>query len=148
MTFDCTDSAPSDEPGYISENVELIDVAPLIQYFPSEETLHELVRKFYEYDYTELKNSSLICIGTIYTQFGETTVNLDGYQPFAIQVNAAIGAPNENDLDGYWDLSVSFDKAWEVYRVETTGGAIPPTCSDQNSTFQIPYSAEYWFYHA
>jgi len=34
----------------------------------------------------------------------------------------------------------------EVYRVHTAGGAAPKTCEGQKSTFEVEYSAEYWFY--
>ncbi|KAI9694772.1 MAG: hypothetical protein M1822_000388 [Bathelium mastoideum] len=34
----------------------------------------------------------------------------------------------------------------EVYRVETAGGAQPATCADKDGPFEVPYSAEYWFY--
>ena len=34
----------------------------------------------------------------------------------------------------------------EVYRVETAGGLQPSTCADKSGDFQVPYSAEYWFY--
>jgi hypothetical protein len=33
-----------------------------------------------------------------------------------------------------------------VYRVETAGGACPGTCQNSSSSFQVPYSAEYWYY--
>lgn len=36
----------------------------------------------------------------------------------------------------------------EVYRVNTAGGAAPLTCAGrEGTTFQMEYSAEYWFYH-
>lgn len=34
----------------------------------------------------------------------------------------------------------------EVYRVNTAGGNPPPTCKDQQASFEVQYSAEYWFY--
>ena len=33
-----------------------------------------------------------------------------------------------------------------VYRVNTAGGSAPATCKDQPSTFDVDYSAVYWFY--
>ncbi|KAI9690752.1 MAG: hypothetical protein M1820_009849 [Bogoriella megaspora] len=35
-----------------------------------------------------------------------------------------------------------------VYRVETAGGMQPATCADKSGDFQVPYSAEYWFYQS
>ncbi|KAA6412176.1 MAG: hypothetical protein FRX48_04327 [Lasallia pustulata] len=34
----------------------------------------------------------------------------------------------------------------EVYRLNTAGGAAPPTCAGQQGAFQVEYAAEYWFY--
>jgi hypothetical protein len=34
----------------------------------------------------------------------------------------------------------------EVYRVHTAGGAPPKTCEGMGSSFQVEYSAQYWFY--
>jgi len=33
-----------------------------------------------------------------------------------------------------------------VYRVETAGGKSPPTCANSPASFEVVYSAEYWFY--
>jgi hypothetical protein len=33
-----------------------------------------------------------------------------------------------------------------AYRIETAGGMAPATCTNQSGTFQVEYSAEYWFY--
>ena len=34
----------------------------------------------------------------------------------------------------------------EVYRLNTSGGSPPPTCSGMPSHFEVQYAAEYWFY--
>ena len=34
----------------------------------------------------------------------------------------------------------------EAYRVFTAGGKAPSTCEGQPATFEMQYSAEYWFY--
>lgn len=34
----------------------------------------------------------------------------------------------------------------EVFRVNTAGGQPPATCTGQKATFEVEYSAEYWFY--
>lgn len=53
---------------------------------------------------------------------------------------AVIGAPldaNAADIAG---------NVKEIYRVNTAGGSAPKTCEGQPATFQVEYSAEYWFY--
>ena len=34
----------------------------------------------------------------------------------------------------------------EIYRLQTTGGSAPATCAGQPPTFEVPYTAMYWFY--
>ncbi|KAL1879084.1 hypothetical protein VTK73DRAFT_7410 [Phialemonium thermophilum] len=34
----------------------------------------------------------------------------------------------------------------EVYRVETAGGSAPATCEGMPASFEVQYSAQYWFY--
>ncbi|KLU91477.1 malate dehydrogenase [Magnaporthiopsis poae ATCC 64411] len=34
----------------------------------------------------------------------------------------------------------------EVYRVRTAGGSAPATCKDMPATFEVQYTAQYWFY--
>lgn len=34
----------------------------------------------------------------------------------------------------------------EIYRVNTAGGSAPKTCAGMPASFQVEYSAEYWFY--
>lgn len=36
----------------------------------------------------------------------------------------------------------------EVYRVNTAGGSAPATCAGMASTFEVQYSAEYWFWQS
>jgi hypothetical protein len=147
LSYSCTSGSPTSAPFYISQQTELFDVAPLIQYIPSEDVFHSLVPQFYSYDYGELANSSLVCIGEIYTYLGKTTVNLTGYQTFSLNVNATISAPNPQ-ADSYWAQSLSQAYDWEVYRVETAGGAIPTSCAGLGENFEVGYAAEYWFYHS
>ncbi|KAH0553282.1 hypothetical protein GP486_006583 [Trichoglossum hirsutum] len=35
----------------------------------------------------------------------------------------------------------------EAYRVVTAGGSPPPTCKDKPASFEVDYTAEYWFYN-
>jgi hypothetical protein len=148
MTFNCTDSSPSTLPFDTDQTTELYDVAPLIQYFPSEDTLHQLIPQFYKYDYAQLQNSSLICIGSICKEHdGPAVVELSGFQTFEVTAKVELNAANSSD--GQWVQSVSGDGAWEVYRVETIGGALPEGCEGQvQVTGSVAYAAEYWFYHS
>ncbi|POS73677.1 malate dehydrogenase [Diaporthe helianthi] len=36
----------------------------------------------------------------------------------------------------------------EVYRVETAGGSAPSTCSGMPASFEVEYSAQYWFFES
>jgi hypothetical protein len=147
LSYSCSSGSPSAAPFYISQQTSLYDVAPLIQFIPNEVSFHALVPQLYAYDYAELTNSSLDCIGEIYTYLGKTTVDLTGYQSFTLQVNATIPAPNAQ-ADSYWAQSLSPADDWEVYRVETASGAIPMSCAGLPERFEIGYAAEYWFYHS
>ncbi|KAH8815841.1 hypothetical protein F5884DRAFT_773843 [Xylogone sp. PMI_703] len=64
--------------------------------------------------------------------------------------NAAVGQNNVGFGAVAWLKLVAKDGATgglqEVYRINTAGGNPPPTCAGMPSTFEVPYSAEYWFY--
>jgi hypothetical protein len=151
VTYECNSTIPGDDqPAYLYQNTDLYDVAPLAQNLPSEDALHALVPQFCGYDYSELRNTSMNCVGRIYNQFGHTIVNLFGFNvpEFTIEIAWAIPSPAGHAVNGYWGLSTTLDKDWEVYRVETAGGVTPTTCKGhENSTINIAYAAEYWFYH-
>ncbi|KAJ4425298.1 hypothetical protein N0V82_000108 [Gnomoniopsis sp. IMI 355080] len=36
----------------------------------------------------------------------------------------------------------------EVYRVQTAGGSPPATCTGMSASFEVQYSAQYWFYES
>jgi hypothetical protein len=61
---------------------------------------------------------------------------------------AAVGVGGEKAVP--WLKLAALDGATEelkeVYRVETAGGSPPATCKGMASTFQVQYSAQYWFY--
>ncbi|MCJ1440271.1 MAG: hypothetical protein MMC23_000754 [Stictis urceolatum] len=44
------------------------------------------------------------------------------------------------------DDGMTTSKVTDVYRVNTAGGSPPATCDGMASTFEVPYSAEYWFF--
>jgi Protein of unknown function (DUF3455) len=151
MTYECNSTIPGDDqPAYLHQNTDLYDVAPLAQNLPDEEALHSLVPSFCEYDYAELRNTSMSCVGRIYNQFDHTVVNLFGFNvpEFTIEITWAIPSPVGSTVSGYWAHSTTIDKDWEVYRVETAGGVTPTTCKGhENSIINVAYAAEYWFYH-
>lgn len=121
-------------------------MAAVLPFLPNEATLHSLVPQFYAYDYSELQNSSLKCIGKFYTDYGATVVALYNIDTFPVKVEAAVLPPDNAAFDAEWVHSTTLDGAWEVYRVETYGGASPPTCRDHNDIFELGFAAEYWFY--
>jgi Protein of unknown function (DUF3455) len=151
MTYECHNTiSGDDQPAYLYQNTDLYDVAPLAQNLPDEDALHALVPQFCEYDYPELSNTSASCVGRIYNQFGHTVVDLFGFSvpAFTIEITWAIPSPAGQAVNGYWDHSATVDKDWEMYRVETAGGVTPTTCKGhENSTINVAYAAEYWFYH-
>ena len=151
MTYECHNSiAGDDQPGYVNQFTNLYDVAPLVHNLPDEDALHALVPLFCEYDYSELINTTMTCVGSIYNQFGHTVVDLFGFQEpvFSVEITWAIPSPHDQEYNGFWGHSATIDNEWEVYRVETAGGAPPASCQGhENSTIDVLYAAEYWFYH-
>lgn len=146
FTYTCADTDPTNQASYLSESVDLYDVAAILPFLPSEATLHSLVPQFYAYDYSELSNSSLKCVGNVYTDHGATMTALYNFDTFPVVVQASVNPPDSAAFNAKWVYSTTLDNAWEVYRVETYGGATPPTCKDHNGTFELGFAAEYWFY--
>lgn len=124
----------------------MYDIASLIPLIPNEATLHSLVPQFYVFDYSELQNSTLKCVGNIYTDYGATVIALYKFNTFPVQVQAGVLPPTDTAFNAEWIYSTTLDGTWEVYRVETYGGAIPPTCREHNGSFEVGFAAEYWFY--
>lgn len=150
MTYICNSTIPGDDqPAYLFQNTELYDIAPLASNLPDEEALHSLVPQFCAFDYAALRNTSMSCVGRIFNQFGHSVVDLFGFQvpQFTIEITWAIPSPEGQDVNGYWSHSATVDEDWEVYRVHTAGGVTPTTCvGKENTTIEVAYAAEYWFY--
>jgi hypothetical protein len=112
-----------------------------------ESYLQNLVEELYYYDYASIRNGTVECIGTIGT-LNETAVvtlfEIDTFQPF---LEEAVSAPNDPKNNGLWAHSRTWDNEWEMYRVQMVGGAVPQTCADMDSSFDVRYASEYWFYH-
>lgn len=148
MTYTCNNTDPTDQPTYLSENVDLYDVSAILPFLPNEATFHTLVQQFYAYDYSELQNSTLKCVGNIKTDYGSTIIALYNFNTFPVEVKSAILPLVNTAFNTEWVYSTTVDGAWEAYRVETYGGAIPPTCQEKIGTFEVGFAAEYWFYSA
>lgn len=152
ITYECNSTIPGDDqPAYLHQNTDLYDVAPLVPHLPDEAALHALVPMLCEFDYAELRNISMNCVGQIYTQLGHTIMDLFGFDEpeFTTDITRAIPSPLGPTVNGYWAHSATIDRAWEVYRVETAGGVTPTSCKGhENTNIDVGYAAEYWFYHA
>jgi hypothetical protein len=126
----------------------LYNAAPFIQNLPDEEHFHTLVQQLFAFDYHELKNSTMECMGTIGTINNTAVVTLFKEATFEARPYESVGPPNEPDDNGRWAHSISPGRSWDIYRVETVGGATP-ICDKRNSdVIEVEYAAEYWFYHA
>ena len=147
MTYSCVDVLNSRPPRYVSQHTDLWDVAPLLPQIPNEASFHTLIPQLYEYNYAKLKNSSLTCIGNIDTIHGVSVVDLFNAESFVVHLQQTINPPENPKFNIDWAHSTSEDLKWDVYRVVTTGGAVPTSCDGQNESIELDYAAEYWFYH-
>jgi Protein of unknown function (DUF3455) len=153
ITYECnsTNATQDTRPQFLRLSTELYDVAPLAQNLPNEDALHSLVPRLREYDYAELKNTSMNCVGRIYGHKGGVPfVHLFGFNvpEFNITLIWEIPPPTGPTTNGNWTRLATVDGTWEMYRVKTSGGAIPTSCKGhENSTIKVVYAAEYWFYH-
>jgi hypothetical protein len=126
----------------------LYDVAPLVPSLPNEDTFHALAYKFYDFDYAEIKNSTLECFGTIGTDNGTAIIEIFEIATFEALPYETILPPEDPDDDVRWAHAVSPNgRAWDIYRVETRGG-VQPYCDGRRYMTEKPYTAEYWFYYS
>jgi hypothetical protein len=148
VAYSCEGRRPTDQPVYVSQTTSLWDAAPLIPHIANEELFHTIIPQLYEFDYTELANSSLVCIGTIATIHGMAVIDLFNVAAFAVNIQQVVEAPDLPNLNLDWTFETSDDLEWEVYRVETVSGAPPTTCVGQPQDIELDYAAEYWFYYS
>jgi hypothetical protein len=146
-TYTCTGGGASETPLFQSQSTQLYNAASLVARLASEVTLHSLIPQLYDYDYGQLENSTLECMGTIGTINDTAIVTLFEITTFAALPYESVLAPSDPDNNGRWAHSVSPEKSWDVYRVEVAGGA-PPVCGDQALAYEKEYAAEYWFFHS
>ncbi|KAJ9638019.1 hypothetical protein H2204_004610 [Knufia peltigerae] len=140
-------SAPDTSPVFEYQSTQLYNAAPLLAPSMVEETFHALIPQLYGYDYAQLDNSTLECMGTIGTDNNTAIVTLFDIATFeAIPVDSVL-APNDPKENGRWAHSISPGKSWEVYRVEVVGGS-PPVCGREVASYEREYAAEYWFFHS
>ena len=148
LTYSCVGVDPSFPPTFITQDTQLFDATPLIPLLADENAFHALVPELYTYDYGSLDNSTLTCVGEIFTEDGYEVTSLNSFGSFTVQVSSVV-EPSENPaFNADWARSVSEDDTWNVYRVETFGGAPPAYCQGQNETVELGYAAEYWFFNA
>ena len=122
-------------------------MAPLIARLATEAAFHSLVLQFYDFDYMELQNSTLECMGTIGTDNDTAIVTLFEIATFEALAYETVLPPDDPRFNGRWAHSHSPKRSWDVYRVEMAGGAAP-VCDHQATTLEVGYAAEYWFYHS
>ncbi|KAK4936553.1 hypothetical protein LTR10_022602 [Elasticomyces elasticus] len=113
----------------------------------SEASFHSLIPQLYDYDYGQLENSTLECMGTIGTINDTAIVTLFEIATFAALPYESLLAPVDPDNNGRWGHSTSPGKSWDIYRVEVAGGA-PPVCGSEELEYTKDYAAEYWFFHS
>lgn len=113
-----------------------------------EEVLSTYVQQLYDYDYGDVKNSSLECVGAIGTLDGTAVVTLYEIDTFEVNLVETLPSPDDPETNGLWAHSRSLENDWEMYRVEMIGGAVSSTCDGQTGTFDVQYAAEYWFYYS
>lgn len=147
FNYSCEGLAPANAPAFIAQYTELYDAAALAANLPNEQLFHDLIPKLYDFDLRELDNSSLTCMGSVGTLDSSAVITLYNIDTFRATLFETVESPVNASFNGLWSHSASPDHAWDVYRVEMAGGAVPETCADQPSDINIDYVAEYWFYH-
>ena len=147
FNYSCEDVEPAGPPTFVDQYTELYNAAPLIPTLPNEQAFHDLIPGLCDFDYGQLHNSTLECLGTLGTLNGSAVLTLYDIVTFETVLEQKLAAPDDQTTNGLWARSRSLDHTWEMYRVEMAGGAVPATCEGLNDSFEVNYAAEYWFYH-
>ncbi|EXJ60308.1 hypothetical protein A1O7_04460 [Cladophialophora yegresii CBS 114405] len=142
----CPGKSPNEAAQFQSQSTQLYDAAPLIPNLPNEAAFHELPGRLYDFDYAELRNTTLDCMGTIGTDNNTAIVTLFEIATFEALPYESVLPPDHTDEDGRWAHSVSRKRDWDIYRVKTSGGT-PPTCDGTRFMAEKEYTAEYWFFY-
>ncbi|OQV02962.1 hypothetical protein CLAIMM_08069 [Cladophialophora immunda] len=143
----CAGDGPNEVAQFQSQSTQLYDAAPLIQNLPNEAAFHALPAKLHDFDYEQLKNSTLECLGTIGTVNDTAIVTLFDIATFEALPYESVLAPEDPTSNSRWAHSVSSKRDWDIYRVEVAGGA-PPICDSQRIMAEEEYTAEYWFFYS
>jgi Protein of unknown function (DUF3455) len=148
FNYSCEDAQPANAPAFKEQYTELYDATPLLPLSSDEDYFHDLIEDLYKYDYGQNMNSTLECVGSIGTLHGTAVVTLYEIDIFDAYIEESHPSHDEPDVNGVWAHSRSPDGNWEMYRVRMVGGAVPKTCQGWEGSFDVPYAAEYWFFHA
>jgi hypothetical protein len=143
----CPGKSADEVAQFQSQSTQLYDVAPLIPKLPNEDAFHALPAQLYDFDYTDVANSTLECIGTIGTDNGTAIITLFEIATFEALPYESVLPPEKADDNGRWAHSVSPKRDWDIYRVETAGGT-PPICDGKKFMAEKKYTAEYWFFYS
>ena len=147
FNYSCEDIEATDPPTFVDQYTELYNAAPLIPTLPNEQAFHDLIPGLCDFDYGQLHNSTLECLGTVGTLNGSAVLTLYDIVTFETVLEQKLAAPDDPMNNGLWARSRSLDHTWEMYRVEMAGGSVPATCQGLDNSFEVNYAAEYWFYH-
>ncbi|KAH0845969.1 hypothetical protein AYO21_01359 [Fonsecaea monophora] len=143
----CAGNGPSEPAKFQSQSTQLYDAAPLIQNLPNEAAFHALPAKLHDFDYEQLRNSTLECMGTIGTVNDTAIITLFDIATFEALPYESVLAPDNPGSNSRWAHSVSPKGDWDIYRVEVAGGT-PPVCDSQRLMAEEEYTAEYWFFYS
>ncbi|ETN37845.1 uncharacterized protein HMPREF1541_07468 [Cyphellophora europaea CBS 101466] len=146
FNYSCEGLLPANPPTFIAQYTELYNAAVLAANLPNEQLFHDLIPQLYGYGLGADDNSTLDCMGSVGTLDNTAVITLYDIATFRARPLESVSSPNDTAVNGLWSHSVSSDLAWEIYRVEMAGGAVPGTCLGQPDEFNIEYVAEYWFY--
>jgi hypothetical protein len=141
----------------IGAEAELLDTSAVLAPFMAVEAveiLNQITPYLLKYDIVEVHHLSPPVLGQHY--FANTgPAPADGTPTFDLGLRGflssqkieAIRAPSDAGVD--WLLLTAKEPSKglrEVYRIETSGGQAPKSCTDQPAFIEIPYAAQYWFY--
>lgn len=146
FNYTCAGQSGDTAPTFDAQYTELYDAAPLIQVLPDQESFAALIPMVFSYNYGEMRNSTMNCMGTIGTLNSTAVITLYDIDTFEVTRSETLLAPDSPEKNAMWSHAYSADGTWEIYRVETFNGRPPATCIKPEDSIEIEYAAEYWFY--
>ena len=149
QNYTCADSSPTTIPAADGALATLFDASCIAASYP---TILEDVPG------TAVKRS-IAELSTLYSPSGHhyfidrttPTFDMATIGLAMVKKTASSLAPKNKSGDVAWlklerPTTTSAGAVGEVYRLNTSGGSPPPTCSGMPSHFEVQYAAEYWFY--